>query len=200
MCKDSQKQTPNERLCGGAKILANQLARANTHLRFFRGLLSCYGELAHAKDFWDYTLTAHSGMAIRDVSVVYDSHKGGINLINLLRFIDNQSLDAANRQELQGFIAVARTSSADPNVRVLRQWRNKIVAHYNNEIAWTDREDFSKQYPLDEIKLQLLIDKGFEIVEWCTQIASRPAAFPRFAPGKEGHKIVLAMLRARPRS
>lgn len=198
--KRPTEQTPNERLRGGVKILANQLARANTHLHFFRGLLERYSELTAVKDFWEYTLAAHSGMAIRDVGVVYDTHRNGINLINLLGLIDPKPLNLSNRNKLGGFVAVVGKSTADPNVGVLRQWRNNIVAHYNFEIAQTDREEFSKQNPMNEITIQLLIDRGFEIVEWCAQTGGQPTAFPRFAPGKDGHETVLEMLRSKSRS
>jgi hypothetical protein len=193
-----RKPSAIERLCKGTEILANQLGRANTHLHFFRGLLGSYGELRGAKDFWDYTLVAHSGMAIRDLSVVFDTHKKGINLINLLRLVDVQSLDTASGQKWQGFVALAEKSSGDPLVRALREWRNNIVAHYNEMIAATDREEFWKQNPLNEAMLQALVDRGFEILDWCSHIGGLAVTFPRLAAGKDGYLTVLERLSGRP--
>jgi len=196
MSKNPTKLSNIELLRRGARILGNQLARANTHLHFFRGILGRYAELSGAKDFWDYTLVAHSGMAIRDLGVIYDTHRKGINLANLLALVDAQSLEVSNHQKLLGFIGVAGKASTDPAVETMREWRNNIVAHYNEEIAATDREDFWKKNPLDEAGLQALIDTGFEIVEWCGQIANLSDGFPRFAGGKGGHLTVLDSLKA----
>jgi hypothetical protein len=195
MRRNLDKPTLDEQIWAGAKILANQLARANTHLHFFRGLLGRYSELAGEKDFWDYTLSAHAGMVIRDVGVVYDIHKAGINLIQLLRLVESKCDGTTVDKRLKIFLAIADKASVDPMVRVMRQWRNNIVAHYNNEIARADRSEFSQQNPLNEAQLQILIDRGFEIVEWCALVAGRPTKFPRFAPGINGHKTVLNKLK-----
>jgi hypothetical protein len=104
-------------------------------------------------------------MTIRDLSVIYDTHHKGINLIKILGLVDIKSLGDADKQKYRAFAAAVRKSSADPLVRILREWRNNIVAHYNYEIASTDREDFWTQNPLDEERLQTLIDNGFEILE-----------------------------------
>jgi AbiU2 len=196
MSKNPTQLNSIDRLRRGTRILGNQLARANTHLIFFRGILGRYAELgAAAKDFWDYTLTAHSGMAIRDLGVIYDTHRDGINLANLLEMVDVQTLDVSSRQKHLGFVGIAGSPSTDPAVKTLREWRNNIVAHYNEEVAATDREDFWKRNPLDEASLQTLIDKGFEVVEWCSQIANLSDGFPRFAEGKDGYLTVLDSLK-----
>jgi len=195
----SQKPTLStkiDRMRSGTRILGNQLARANTHLHFFRGLLLRYGELSKAQDFWDYTLAAHSGMTIRDLGVICDTHKLGINLINLLAQVDTPLLDSASHQKLLRFRGVAGKPSTNPRVTMLREWRNNIVAHYNDVVAANDRDDFWNQNPLGEVALQTLIDTGFEIVEWCGKMASVSSEFPRFANGKNGHFAVLDSLKA----
>jgi hypothetical protein len=191
MSGNPQAGSANQQLCSRARILGNQLGRANTHLHYFAGLLARYGDLQRQKDFWDYTLAAHGGMAIRDIAVVYDTHRDGVNLGNLLALVDGTHLGASEQQRLQGFIAGVGRASADPDVRSLRQWRNNIVAHFNDKIAATDRESFSKQYQLDEAMLQRLIDKGFEIVEWCARLCGDGQEFPRFPEGKDGHAVVV---------
>ena len=194
MSGNSQTAGANQRICSRARILGNQLGRANTHLHYFAGLLARYGDLGRQKDFWDYTLAAHGGMAIRDLGVIYDTHRDGVNLNNLLALVDGTSLDASEQQRLQGFIARVGRSSADGDVRSLRQWRNNVVAHFNDRIAATDREGFSKQNQLDEAMLQRLVGKGFEIVEWCARLCGDGLEFPRFPEGKDGHVAVLEAL------
>jgi hypothetical protein len=194
MSKISRQLNPAELLRQRARVLGNELARANTHLHYFQGLLSNYRVLNKAKDFWDYTLAGHCGMAIRNLGIIYDTHRDGLNLVNLLDVIDVKMLDAAGVKKLQTFRAVVNKTSADPAVRSLRQWRNNIVAHLNGAIADANREQFSKQNPLDEAMLQALIDKGFEIVEWCAQIGGDPKEFQRFPEGKDGHAQVLEAL------
>ena len=135
-------------------------------------------------------------MAIRDLGVIYDTHRDGVNLNNLLALVDRKGLDVSGKQRLQAFIALVSRSSADADVRSLRQWRNNIVAHFNDRIAATDREGFSRQNQLDEAMLQRLIDKGFEVIEWCGRICGDSRAFPRFPEGKDGHVAVLEALGA----
>jgi hypothetical protein len=197
MKKNSQRLTDVERLRGGANSLAVELARANTHLRFFRALLSGYAALSGAKDFWDYTLAAHGSMVIRNLCVVYDTHSDGMNLINLLGLVGARCLDPANTRRLRTFAAIVGRSSADPHVGMLRKWRNNIVAHYNTDIALTERDSFSRKYLLEEDMLQVLIDRGFEIVDWCAVMGGRPTVFERFAEGKDEHQAVLAAWEAR---
>jgi hypothetical protein len=63
MSKNPLAVSTVQQICNRARILGNQLARANTHLHFFTGLLGRYGDLCRQKDFWDYTLAARGGMA-----------------------------------------------------------------------------------------------------------------------------------------
>ena len=189
--------TDEARLRSVIVTLANQLGRANTHLHFFQGLLACHGELQREKDFWEYTLTAHIGMAIRDVAVVYDTHAKGVNLLNLLRGLDGCPLDRTGQMKLGTFLEAVGKCPANPLVRALRGWRNNVLAHYNHDVALSDRSEFCAKHPLDERMVQGLVDMGFEIVEWCASALAVRGGFPRFAEGKDGHLAVLQALRDR---
>jgi hypothetical protein len=195
MTTNTSTRSGAEKLDKWSQVLASQLARANTHLRFFNRLHACYSELTEAKDFWDYTLTGHAGMVIRDLGVIYDTHRDGVNLLNLLALAQSQGLGDPGK--LQTFTGVVAKASSDPRVRTLRGWRNNIVAHHNGEVALTDREEFCNQHPLDTPMLQALVDEGFEIVEYCAHLAGRTTSAPRTAPGTAGVEWVVRAVRER---
>jgi hypothetical protein len=140
-----RKQTHNgEEL----QILANELTRANTHYYFAKKLHENHRQLGWAKDFWDYTLTAHCSIALLGLCRFYDTHRDGINLFNSLESIDKNALDQAKRTQLNVYVALCRPKSENPLVKSLRAWRNKIIAHYNIEAA-LDREGFDNDNPGD---------------------------------------------------
>jgi hypothetical protein len=200
MTENAKVMSAGDRLFSRAHMLGVQLARANTHLHLFCGLLRYCGDFGRAKDFWDYTLTAHSSMAIRNLSVIYDTHRDGMNLLNLVKSVDVGGLDETNVGKRDSFLMVVRKENADPQVQVLRDWRNNVVAHFNEHIACSGREEFCKRNPLDEGMLQVLIDRGFEIVDWCAKIGGRNSPFQRFVEGKDGYRLVVAAVKIQKRA
>jgi hypothetical protein len=66
-----------KRISAGEKqfqLLANQLARANTHYHFAKELHENHQKLGWAKDFWEYTLTAHCSIAF-DVTRLFEARR-----------------------------------------------------------------------------------------------------------------------------
>jgi len=178
------------------QMLANELTRANTHFHFAKKLHANYQQLDAARDFWDYTLTAHFSIALLNLCRVFDYHKDGVNLFNCLKSIDGTALDPAKRNQLRVYVVLCSPKSQNPWVKSLRTWRNNIVAHYNIEAA-LDRSDFDKKNPDEpEEILRNLIDSGFTILEWCSSLRGKVATYLRFAPGKDGCEKVLECLRA----
>ena len=176
------------------QVLANELTRANTHFYFRKKLLANYQQLGAPNDFWDYTLTAHSSIALLNLCRVYDFHKKGLNLYTCLKSIDRRSLDQANQMQIDNYLAECGKDSQNPLVESLRKWRNKIIAHYNFEVA-LDRIQFDQNVQTEpEEMLQKLIPHGFEILEWCSSIHGSATTYLRFAPGKEVCEGVLRSL------
>jgi len=176
------------------QILANELARANTHFHFGKRLHANYQQLGPAKDFWDYTLTAHYSMALLNLCRVYDFHKAGINLFNCLKSIDEKVLNQAQRKQLDIYIAECSPKSQNPLVESLRTWRNNIIAHYNLQAA-LDRAAFDKSNPDEpEEMLRILIPSGFKILEWCSGFHGSTTTYQKFAPGKDDCENVLKRL------
>jgi hypothetical protein len=177
------------------QVLANELARANTHFYFAQKLHSNYQQLGTANDFWDYTLVAHYSIALLNLCLVYDFHKDGINLFNCLKSIDERALDQTKQNQMRVFNALCRPKSQNPLVESLRTWRNNIFAHYNIEAA-LDREKFDKDNPDEpEEMLRNLIPSGFKMLEWCGSIHGNVTTFPKYAPGIESCEKVLESLR-----
>lgn len=180
----------NERL----QILANELTRANTHFHFAKKLHDNRHQLGWAKDFWDYTITAHCSIALLNLCRVYDYHKKGLNLINCLQTIDRQALDQKNRDQWDIYATECGTKSQNPFVKSLREWRHKIIAHYNIEAA-LDREKFNKDHPLEpEEIIQNLVENGFKILEWCSTVRGRIVIYEKLIPGKEDCEKLLKHL------
>jgi len=189
----SRRSNSEERL-RDLRLLANELARANTHYYFGEILHANLQKLGEAHVFWEYTVTAHVSTAFRHLCVVYDYNNKGINLIKCLKSIDERTLDQAKQKQLGDYVGLCGQKSQDHWVQSLRAWRNKIVAHYNEEAA-LDREGFDKDNPDEPSEiLRNLIDSGFKILEWCSGLHGRPATYPRFARGKESCAAVLKCL------
>lgn len=185
-----------DKILSGKKLelLANQLARANTHYQFTKTLNENLQKLGWAKDFWEYTLTAHFNTAFLDLCRVYDHNGNGLNLINCLKSIDKTTLAEANQNQLSVYIAECSRESENPLVKSLRAWRNNIVAHYNIEAA-LDRDGFDKDNPVEpEEIIHGLIEKGFKILEWCSSLHGNVVIYQKFAPGKDDCKKVLKRL------
>ncbi len=176
------------------EILANELARVNTSFFFFQKLHANYQRLTAAKDFWDYTISAHGSIALQNLSRIYDIHLDGLNLYTILKSIDVQRMDQATRNQFAGFLDTCGPKSKNALVLSLRKWRNNIIAHYNSEVA-LDREGFDVNNPADpEQILSTLIELGFNILEWCRTILGNITPYPRFAPGMDGCESVLKCL------
>jgi len=176
-------------------MLANELTRANTHFYFREKLLADYQQLGVPSDFWDYTLAAHSSIALLNLCRVYDFHRDGINLFNCLESIGKGALDQAKRNQLGDYVGLCGPKSQNPLVQSLRTWRNNIIAHYNIKAA-LDRAGFDKHNPDEpEEMLRNLIPSGFKILEWCSGLHGKATIYARFAPGKESYKSVLECLR-----
>jgi hypothetical protein len=176
------------------QLLANQLARANTHYHFAKELHENHQKLGWAKDFWEYTLTAHCSIAFLDLCRVYDYNKDGLNLINCLQSIDKRALDQAKQNQLSFYIAECRQQSQNSLVKSLRTWRNAIIAHYNFEAAH-DRDGFDKNNPDEPEKIiHSLIEMGFKILECCSGLQGKATIYQKFAPGKDDCEKVLNRL------
>ena len=177
------------------QLLANQLARANTHYHFAKILHENRQTFGWAKDFWDYTLTAHCSIAFLDLCRVYDYHSDGLNLINCLLSINNAGLNQAQKNQLKHYIAECDSKSQNHFVNSLRKWRHEIIAHYNFETAH-NREVFDKNNPdePDEI-IHSLVEMGFKILEWCSGLQGKATIYQQFAPGKNDCEKVLKRLR-----
>src|ERR1019366_1965169 len=128
------------------QLLANQLARVNTHYYFAKELHDNRKKLGWAKDFWEYTLTAHCSIALLDLCRVYDYHPDGLNLINCLQSIDKSALDQAKQNQLNFYVGECCSKSNNSLVNSLRTWRHNIIAHYNFEAA-NDRDEFDRKNP-----------------------------------------------------
>ena len=172
----------------------SRLPRANTYFHFFKHLQESYHDLTSAKDFWDYTLTGHIGMALLQMARVYDTSDKGLNLQNILEDVDSKFLDKATLQLLRKYTK----QCSEPNALVtkLRKWRNNIIAHYNRFHALA-RKDFWAHYQWKLSEVQELIDRAFEVLEWCALMDGHPNSFQRLAQGQDGYQMVLDRLRAR---
>lgn len=159
-------------------FLAEELARANTHLLFYKKLLGArqgthQREFIHSLEFWEYTITANLDAALLRVCRVYDAYSNQKrperDALHLLRFVEDveaagiQDSDKAQRSEHLRFL---RRECPDQRVAKLRKWRSGVIAHRNRRLLLGGRDAFLRDYPLDVEHIQELVDAGFRILEW----------------------------------
>ena len=169
--------------------LAVELARANTHLHFFNRLYENYEMFSKAKDFWNYTLSAHFGLTLVQIGRVYDSHGDGLNLFYILRRMEESVADTSNRQKLLYFQRML--DKKEPTLEKFRLWRNNVIAHLNRGVALADRQVFWEENPVLPNDCQKLINQGFEILKWCSCLLKQPRSFQEFAEGVDDYQIIL---------
>ncbi|SRR6266404_458766 len=179
------------------EILAIELARANTHLHYFRELYQAYRAPLKFQDFWDYTLTAHFCLGLLQICRVYDTHKEGINLLLLLESVDKNGLKGEERERFDEYLGHFRKGTKNTVVSKYRNWRNDIIAHYNLKIAVSGRDKFANEHSLNLLEAQQLINLGFEVLEWFSHIHGHDIKCQRFPDGKDGHEYLLECLRAK---
>ena len=151
----AMSQPPRIDGCREADALAIELARANTHLHFFKRLHENYRELGGAKDFWDFTLAAHIGMALLQLARVYDTRREGLNMQRVLRAVDEKLLDKADRQSLMDH--TCQCAKQDRLVGKLKEWRDNVIAHYNCDCALAPRDNFWNMYSWELCEVHELI-------------------------------------------
>jgi hypothetical protein len=167
-------------------VLMTQLAIASRHLNFFWGLWANYEKLSKdlfwCRDFWDATTSAHMNAMLVNLCRVYDDHKCGINLLTFLRKVKSGIqkspqwllVDQIDASQLAADISVceARPGKFGPSMHErialidrLRKWRNKIVAHYEDQVAIFDSERFRLNYPWEIKDFETLIAQGVAILD-----------------------------------
>jgi AbiU2 len=166
--------------------LTTQLAIASRHFHFFKGLWDSREkfdkELHWCRDFWYQTAGAHMNTTLVQLCRVYDYQERGINLITFLRKVkvivekppEEFDVGEIDRQQLSADISICghQHSNFEPVhgpliqlIDKLREWRKKIVAHYNDEIAVFDERQFRFQNRWELHDLKQLIDQAVVILD-----------------------------------
>ena len=195
------------------EILANTLARANTHFFFFTQLKDAWendyeDEIRKSATFWDYTISGHLHIALVQLCRLYDKGCDSLHLYRFLqRDVERREVDVLDLPQLHKDRQFCGPDSTDLMVVKLRKWRNKIIAHCDHSVALSKARKFQTQYPFDRKEIQILIDKGFALLErwmlpekWTGLDGKKNTTtrcLPRYADGKERYAFVLESLRFR---
>jgi hypothetical protein len=193
------------------EYLATQLGIANTHLYLFTHLRAAHEgplqkEMHKSLDFWHYTLGAHIQAVIVHLCRLYDyqgPHRRGraLHLLLFVQEIDESKLNtpelALRQSDLQFLQKANPKTGAAPDrvVSKLREWRNNLVAHRDYDLSLGGIAEFLKQFPVDLLELQALIDRGFEILDRWKHYYGFEGQIQRLAGGKDDYAFVLNALR-----
>jgi hypothetical protein len=193
------------------EYLATQLGIANTHLYLFTHLRAAQEgqlrkEMYKSLDFWHYTLGAHIQAVIVHLCRLYDYHgphpRGrALHLLLFVEETDESKLNTAElalrQSDLQFLQRANPNTGAAPNLAVskLRAWRNNLVAHRDYDLSLGGIAEFLKQFPVDLLELQTLIDRGFEILDRWKDYYGFEGQIQRLATGKDDYTFVLNALR-----
>jgi AbiU2 len=174
------------------KGLIDQLFYANLHFQIGTGLRQSwreyYPEIIQAFVFWQYTIQAHDTMAVLALCRVYDNSRvADKQSLTLRRFIttvennptvfhatefrkrlaNNPSVNSLS-QRLQpphaAQIAKDKANCEDQRVKDLCDRRNKLIAHSDYDFTIGKNKDYYNKHPLPYSDIQLLIDRGFDIL------------------------------------
>jgi len=174
------------------KGLVDELFIANLHFRIGTGLRQSwreyYPEMGRAHVFWEYTIHAHDTLAVLGLCRVYENTKtADQQCLTLRRFIrtvehhpevfqktefqkrlsKNPHVDYLSQRLEPPDANQIKTDKAlcdDQAVKNLCDRRNKLIAHANYEFTVGKKKEHFKSNPLPYADIEMLIDRGFDIV------------------------------------
>lgn len=190
--------------------VAVELAIANTHFYLAKKLYNAERgefkrELYKSLDFWGYTIRAHFQSAMLCLCRVYDAHRDDsrsrtLHLLRLVKQIDETKLTDPQKEQRRADMKFLQRDEPknhkrpDPKVAKLRQWRHKLIAHRDYDLALDGAEQFLMQYPVDLVEIQALIDQGFSMLErWAFYYHARPPV-QKLVERKDDYVYVLESL------
>lgn len=140
-----------------------------------------------------------------DLCRVYDDHRRGINLLTFLRKVKRTAekppewlpLNEIDPSQLASDISIceARRGKCDPSsiqlialIDRLRKWRNKIVAHYEDQIAIFDSERFTLSHPWELEDFEALVAQGVVILDRYAFSEGRDIRYTEALAGLANHE------------
>jgi hypothetical protein len=192
-----------------------QLASAKRHLSYFSGLWTnrndFSNELFWCRDFWYDTASAHLNVVLVNLCRVYDDHKRGINLLTFVRRVETIVKEAPrwlatgqiDRSQLSVDIRIceakqgANDACLDRSIVLihrLRKWRNKIVAHYEDQLAVFDHEHFRLSHPWELSDFEDLVLQGVVILDRYAFSRGRDIAYTEALSGDADRELAVKVL------
>lgn len=195
--------------------LMMQLAGAKRHLSYFSGLWANQQRLGYelfwCRDFWYDTASAHMEAVFGRLCRAYDNHKSGINLLTFLRKVERiveerpDWLPTAevDRSQLTADICMCEAKAASNGaslghsvalIRRLRSWRNKIVAHYEDQVAVFEHERFRLAHPWELSDFETLVSQGVLILDRYAFSEGRDVRYTEALAGTAARDIAAKVL------
>jgi hypothetical protein len=171
--------------------LQKDIFQAKVHFDIFDGLRQLwpkyFQQIRNSPCFWNYTMQAHIDAAVVRLCRIYDEHRSAFQITRFLEEIQKNSnlfnepafrerLKNDPKRDVDGLAKYRRTlnheqlkkeiwfcSNENPLVERLRDWRDKVIAHNNYDVAINWSEPFNKKYPLPYEDIKKLIDEAFSI-------------------------------------
>ena len=178
--------------------LANELGIANTHFHLYKCLIAaqqgdCRMAFLQSWDFWNYTINAHIRAVLLGLCQLYDCNKDAVQLNRFVETLLKSSSVKLSSQEMKMCKADLNFLASDPAAIKLRKWRNKIIAHRDQNPV-ESRDVFVKQNNISIGEIEYLLATGFDIVERWAQHYSGRSPVQRISRDADDYRFVLDCL------
>ena len=186
------KMPTETELSGQMNFLQKHLFGAKAHFDIFMGVKKSWVKYIDVVNcsaaFWNLTMQAHSGMAVLYLCRIYDQHEKAIHLSRFLKDIKKcphffneaafkERLKGEKGRDVEGLAKYSRSlnekqlaedvkfcATTNLLVKNLVKWRNNMVVHFNYDEAIFEKKPFHEKNPLPYEDIEMLISRGFEIV------------------------------------
>src|SRR5208283_5237405 len=148
-----------------------ELKAAKLYFSFFQKLMEAKKgkDLLDSYGFWNHTITSYALSTFVCLCRVYDDYKKRPQAFHLSRFVkDIETIRGGKfkeKTERAKLNADLNFLNNDQKVKRLREWRNKVVCHREQDLLLGGKHNFFVEYGLDEREIHELIERGFLILQ-----------------------------------
>jgi hypothetical protein len=155
--------------------LIQELKTAKLYFSFYQKLVEAKKgrDLLDSYGFWDHTITSYAISTFACLCRVYDNYPEKPEAFHLSKFVKDVKKinkdkwaekwkDKTERAKLHTDLTFL---SSGQKVLKLREWRNNVICHRNQELLLGGKDSFFKKNGFDEKEIKELIESGFLILK-----------------------------------
>jgi len=155
--------------------LIKELKAAKLYFSFYQKLVEAKKgkDLLDSYGFWDHTISSYAISTFACLCRVYDNYPKKPKAFHLSKFVKDVKTinkekwaekwkDKTERAKLYADLKFLRSGQ---QVLKLREWRNNVICHRNQELLLGGKGGFFKKNGFDEKEINELIESGFLILK-----------------------------------